>query len=35
MDDVVRRAPLFTALDDEAAAALRATMVQVQIAKGQ
>ena len=35
MDDVVRRAPLFTALDDEAAAALRATMVQVQIGKGQ
>ena len=35
MDDVVRKAPLFTALDDEAAAALRATMVQVQIGKGQ
>ena len=35
MDDVVRRAPLFTALDDEAAIALRASMVEVQVAKGQ
>ena len=35
MDDVVRKAPLFTALDDEAAIALRASMVEVQVAKGQ
>ena len=35
MDDVVRRAPLFTALDDEAAIALRASMIEVQVAKGQ
>ena len=35
MDDVVRKAPLFTALDDEAASALRASMVEVQVAKGQ
>ena len=28
MDDVLRRAPLFRELDDEAAAALRASMVE-------
>ena len=34
-DDVVRQAPLFAALDDEAAAALRATMVQTEVPRGQ
>lgn len=33
-DEVVRRAPLFTALDDDAAASLRASMDTVKIAKG-
>ncbi|MHB1614291.1 MAG: Crp/Fnr family transcriptional regulator [Actinomycetes bacterium] len=33
--DVVRRAPLFAALDDEAAAALRATMVEVSLSRGE
>ena len=33
-DEVVRRAPLFTALDDAAAASLRASMDTVKIAKG-
>jgi CRP-like cAMP-binding protein len=32
-EDVVRQAPLFTALDDEAAAALRASMTRVEIAR--
>ena len=32
--DVVRKAPLFTALDDAAAASLRASMDSVKIAKG-
>lgn len=32
--DVVRRAPLFAALDDDAAAALRASMSQVTVARG-
>ena len=34
-DDVVRQAPLFAALDDEAAAALRATMASTEIPRGQ
>ena len=34
-DDVVRQAPLFAALDDEAAAALRATMARTEIPRGQ
>jgi CRP/FNR family cyclic AMP-dependent transcriptional regulator len=34
-DDVVRQAPLFAALDDEAAAALRATMARSEILRGQ
>jgi CRP/FNR family transcriptional regulator, cyclic AMP receptor protein len=34
-DDVVRQAPLFAALDDEAADALRATMVQTEVPRGQ
>ncbi len=33
-DEVVRRAPLFTALDEAAAASLRASMDSVKIAKG-
>jgi CRP-like cAMP-binding protein len=33
-NEVVRKAPLFTALDDEAAASLLANMVSVKIAKG-
>ena len=33
-EDVVRRAPLFAALDDEAARSLRASMLQVDIARG-
>ena len=33
-DEVVRRAPLFTALDDAAAASVRASMDTVKIAKG-
>lgn len=33
-DEVVRKAPLFTALDDAAAASLRASMDTVKIAKG-
>ena len=33
-DEVVRRAPLFTALDDAQAASLRASMDSVKIAKG-
>ena len=35
MDDVLRRAPLFRELDDEAAAALRASMVEVKLARGE
>ena len=34
MDDVLRNAPLFSALDEEAAAALRATMIEVSVDKG-
>ncbi len=34
MDDVVRRAPLFAALDDDAASALRASMVEVDVPRG-
>ena len=33
-DDVVRQAPLFAALDDEAAQALRSTMTRVEVARG-
>lgn len=35
MEDVVRNAPLFLALDDEASVALRASMVEVDLARGQ
>jgi CRP-like cAMP-binding protein len=35
VDDVLRQAPLFTALDEEAAAALQASTVEVRLAKGQ
>ncbi|MBD0293384.1 MAG: Crp/Fnr family transcriptional regulator [Jiangellaceae bacterium] len=35
MDDVLRRAPLFRELDDEAAAALRASMTEVHLARGE
>lgn len=35
MDDEVRKAPLFTALDDEAAHAVRASMKDVSLAKGE
>ncbi len=35
MDDVVRTAPLFAALDDEAAAALRSSMIEVELSRGQ
>jgi len=34
-DDVVRQAPLFAALDDEAAAALKATMARREVARGE
>ena len=34
-DDLVRRAPLFAALDDSGAAALRATMEQTTVARGE
>jgi CRP/FNR family cyclic AMP-dependent transcriptional regulator len=34
-DDVVRQAPLFAALDDEAAEALRATMSRVEVPRGE
>ena len=34
MDDVLREAPLFVALDAEAAAALRASMIERRVAKG-
>jgi CRP-like cAMP-binding protein len=34
-EDVVRQAPLFAALDDEAAAALRATMTRVEVARSE
>ena len=34
-DDIVRRAPLFTALDDEAAASLRATMSEVRLSRSE
>jgi hypothetical protein len=32
--DIVRRAPLFTALDDEAADSLMDSMVEVSLARG-
>jgi CRP/FNR family cyclic AMP-dependent transcriptional regulator len=35
VDDIVRRAPLFTALDDEAAASLRNTMTQVRLGRSE
>ena len=35
MDDVLRSAPLFRELDDEAAAALRSSMVEVRLARGE
>lgn len=34
-DDVVRQAPLFAVLDDEASSALRSTMTQVQLGRGE
>ena len=34
-EEVVRRAPLFTALDDASASTLRASMTAVKISKGQ
>ena len=34
-DDVVRQAPLFAALDDEAAEALRGTMTRVEVPRGE
>ena len=34
-EEVIRRAPLFTALDDAAAATLRESMTQVKVSKGQ
>jgi CRP/FNR family transcriptional regulator, cyclic AMP receptor protein len=34
-DDVVRKAPLFAALDDEAAEALRKTMTRVEVPRGE
>jgi CRP/FNR family transcriptional regulator, cyclic AMP receptor protein len=34
-DEVVRQAPLFAALDDDSAAALMATMAQVELSRGQ
>lgn len=34
MDDVLRRNPLFAALDDEQAAELRASMSEVTLARG-
>ncbi len=33
-DEVIRRAPLFTALDDASASSLRASMDSVKISKG-
>ena len=35
MEDVVRKAPLFTALADDSATALKARMVEVRVSKGQ
>ncbi len=35
MDDVIRKAPLFSALDDEAAEALKRSMAQVSLGRGQ
>ena len=35
MEDVVRNAPLFLALDEEASVALRASMVEMDLARGQ
>src|SRR3954453_18191966 len=35
VDDIVRRAPLFTALDDEAAASLRNTMTQGRLGRSE
>ena len=35
MDDIIRKAPLFSALDDEAAEALRRSMPEVNLGRGQ
>ncbi len=35
MDDVIKKAPLFSALDDEAAEALRRSMAEVSLGRGQ
>ncbi|HUR75154.1 MAG TPA: Crp/Fnr family transcriptional regulator [Sporichthya sp.] len=35
MDDVIRRAPLFSALDDEASEALKRSMAEVNLGRGQ
>jgi CRP-like cAMP-binding protein len=35
VDDVLKRAPLFTALDEEAAGALRRSMTEIQLTRGQ
>ncbi|MGQ0623809.1 MAG: Crp/Fnr family transcriptional regulator [Sporichthyaceae bacterium] len=35
MDDVIKQAPMFSALDDEAAEALRASMSEVNLSRGQ
>ncbi len=35
MDDVIRKAPLFSALDDEAAEALKRSMAEVNLGRGQ
>jgi CRP-like cAMP-binding protein len=35
VDDVLRKAPLFAALDDEASAALRASMTEVELNRGE
>lgn len=35
MDDIIRKAPLFSALDDEAAEALRRSMAEINLGRGQ
>ncbi|GAA0602999.1 MULTISPECIES: cyclic nucleotide-binding domain-containing protein [Sporichthya] len=35
MDDMIRKAPLFSALDDEAAGALRRSMAEINLGRGQ
>ena len=35
MDDIIRKAPLFSALDDEAAQALRRSMAEITLGRGQ